>query len=30
VREDVQKLRDDPLIPREIKIYGFVYDVKVP
>ena len=29
VREDVQKLRESPLIPKQIKIYGFIYDVKV-
>ena len=29
VKEDVHKLRSSPLIPKQIAIYGFVYDVKV-
>ncbi|BDA48860.1 probable carbon disulfide hydrolase [Coccomyxa sp. Obi] len=28
VKEDVHKLRSSPLIPKQIPIYGFVYDVK--
>jgi carbonic anhydrase len=27
VREDVQKIRDHPLVPKEIPVYGYVYDV---
>ena len=26
--EDVQRIRNHPLVPREIPIYGFVYDVR--
>ncbi len=29
VKEDVHKLRASPLIPKQVPIYGFVYDVKV-
>lgn len=28
VKEDVHKLRASPLIPKQVPIYGFVYDVK--
>jgi carbonic anhydrase len=28
VVEDVQRIRNHPLVPRDIPIYGFVYDVK--
>jgi carbonic anhydrase len=28
VVEDVQRIRNHPLVPREIPIYGFVYDVR--
>jgi carbonic anhydrase len=27
VRDDVQRIREHPLVPREIAIYGYVYDV---
>ncbi|HSF24342.1 MAG TPA: carbonic anhydrase [Blastocatellia bacterium] len=29
VVEDVQRIRSHPLVPRDIPIYGFVYDVRV-
>jgi len=28
VRDDVQRIRDHPLVPKNIAIYGYVYDVK--
>lgn len=28
VRDDVQRIREHPLVPRNIAIYGYVYDVK--
>ncbi len=28
VRDDVQRIREHPLVPKEIAIYGYVYDVK--
>ena len=28
VRSDVQRIRNHPLVPREIPIYGYLYDVK--
>jgi carbonic anhydrase len=28
VRDDVQRIREHPLVPRSIAIYGYVYDVK--
>ena len=28
VRDDVQRLREHPLVPNDIAIYGYVYDVK--
>ncbi len=28
VRDDVQRIRAHPLVPRDITIYGFIYDVK--
>jgi carbonic anhydrase len=28
VRADVLRIRNHPLVPREIPIYGFLYDVK--
>jgi carbonic anhydrase len=28
VRSDVQRIRNHPLVPREIPIYGYIYDVK--
>jgi len=28
VRDDVQRIREHPLVPRKIAIYGYVYDVK--
>ena len=28
VRADVQRIRNHPLVPRDIPIYGFLYDVK--
>jgi carbonic anhydrase len=28
VMEDVQRIRSHPLVPREITIYGFIFDVK--
>lgn len=28
VREDVQRLRQHPLVPKNIPIYGYIYDVK--
>ena len=28
VRDDVQRIRSHPLVPRDIPIYGYIYDVK--
>lgn len=28
VRDDVQRIREHPLVPKQIAIYGYVYDVK--
>ncbi len=28
VRDDVQRIREHPLVPKDIAIYGYVYDVK--
>jgi carbonic anhydrase len=28
VRDDVQRIRESPLVPKKIAIYGYVYDVK--
>jgi carbonic anhydrase len=28
VRDDVQRIREHPLVPKKIAIYGYVYDVK--
>ncbi len=28
VRDDVQRIREHPLVPKNIAIYGYVYDVK--
>ena len=28
VRDDVQRIREHPLVPRSIEIYGYIYDVK--
>jgi hypothetical protein len=28
VRDDVQRIREYPLVPKKIAIYGYVYDVK--
>jgi carbonic anhydrase len=28
VRDDVERIRNHPLVPKEIPIYGFIYDVK--
>jgi len=28
VREDVQRIRNHPLVPRDIPVHGFVYDVR--
>ena len=28
VRDDVQRIRSHPLVPQDIAIYGFIYDVK--
>jgi carbonic anhydrase len=28
VRDDVERIREHPLVPKEIAIYGYVYDVK--
>ncbi|MGC1451380.1 MAG: carbonic anhydrase [Candidatus Sulfotelmatobacter sp.] len=28
VRDDVQRIREPPLVPKRIAIYGYVYDVK--
>jgi carbonic anhydrase len=28
VRDDVQRIREHPLVPKRIAIYGYVYDVK--
>jgi carbonic anhydrase len=28
VVEDVQRIRNHPLVPKQIPIYGFIYDVK--
>jgi len=28
VRDDVQRIREHPLVPKSIAIYGYVYDVK--
>ncbi len=28
VKEQVKKIRESPFIPREIPVYGFIYDVK--
>jgi carbonic anhydrase len=28
VRDDVQRIRDHPLVPKNIAIYGYIYDVK--
>jgi len=28
VRDDVQRIREHPLVPAEIAIYGYIYDVK--
>jgi len=29
VREDVQRIREHPLVPKGIAIYGYIYDVKL-
>ena len=28
VRDDVQRIREHPLVPKNIEIYGYIYDVK--
>jgi carbonic anhydrase len=28
VRDDVQRIREHPLVPKRISIYGYIYDVK--
>lgn len=28
VREDVQRIKDHPLVPSDIAVYGYIYDVK--
>jgi carbonic anhydrase len=28
VRDDVQRIREHPLVPKTIAIYGYIYDVK--
>jgi carbonic anhydrase len=28
VRDDVQRIRESPLVPKKIAIYGYIYDVK--
>ena len=28
VRDDVQRIREHPLVPKNIEVYGYVYDVK--
>ena len=28
VRDDVQRIREHPLVPKDIAVYGYVYDVK--
>ena len=29
VRDDVQRIREHPLVPKGIAIYGYIYDVKL-